>query len=187
MVLIWDDGVWFWNQISLWNVSSSSGSLFCVGSLWYRPEAFDFKISFLFEFESSSSRLLNISWVRLVFFGDLLLIQNKGYYFCNQISLWNVLSALRLLIVAIVRQVHFEWLAFDIAQRFSDFKINFLFDFVSSVSWLLIISRVIHVLYDDSPLVQNKEYWFSNQISFWNVSSASRLIVARGSHGHFSG
>ena len=60
--------------------------------------------------------------------------------------------------MARVRQGHFEWLAFDIAQRFSDFKINFLFDFVSSVSWLLIISRVIHVLYDDSPLVQNKEY-----------------------------
>ena len=60
--------------------------------------------------------------------------------------------------MARVRQGHFEWLAFDIAQRFSDFKINFLFDFVSSVSWLLIIFRVIHVLYGDSPLVQNKEY-----------------------------
>ena len=68
------------------------------------------------------------------------------------------LSALRLLIVARVRQGHFEWPAFDIAQRLSDFKINFLFDFVSIVSWLLIISRVIHVLYGDSPLLQNKEY-----------------------------
>ena len=29
-------------------------------------------------------------------------------------------------------------------------------------------------------------YWFWNQISLWNVSSASRsLIVARGRHGHF--
>ena len=53
---------------------------------------------------------------------------------------------------------HFVWLAFDTDQRFFDFKINFLFEVVSSSSRLLIVSMVIHVLYGDSPLIQNKEY-----------------------------
>ena len=36
--------------------------------------------------------------------------------------------------------------------------LNILFEFVSSASRLLIISRVRHVLYGDSPLIQNKGY-----------------------------
>ena len=36
----------------------------------------------------------------------------------------------------------FEWLAFDTDQSFFDFEINFLLDFVSSASRLLITSRV---------------------------------------------
>ena len=40
------------------------------------------------------------------------------------------------------RHGHFEWLAFDTDYRFFDFKINFFFDFLSSASRLLIISRV---------------------------------------------
>ena len=84
------------------------------------------------------------------------------------------------------RDGHFVWLAFGTTQRFFNLKINFLFEFVSSSSRLLIISSVRNVLYGDSPLIRNKGYWFWNQIFLWNVSSASRsLIVARDSHGHF--
>ena len=101
-------------------------------------------------------------------------------------SLWNVSSASGSLIVATGRHGHFVWLVFDTDQNFFDFKISFFFEFVSSSSRLLIISRVIRVLNGDSPLIQNKGYWFWNQISLWNVSSASRsLIVAWGRHGHF--
>ena len=56
------------------------------------------------------------------------------------------------------RHGHFEWLSFDTDQRFFGFKINFLFDFVSSASRWLIISRVRHVLCGKSPLTQNKRY-----------------------------
>ena len=73
-------------------------------------------------------------------------------------SLWNVSSASRSLIVATGRHGHFEWLLFDTDHRFFDFKINFLFDFMSSALRLLIISRVRHVLYGDSSLIQNKRY-----------------------------
>ena len=52
----------------------------------------------------------------------------------------------------------FEWLAFDTNQRFFYFKINFLFEFVPSASELRIISRVRHILYGDSPLIQSKGY-----------------------------
>ena len=55
---------------------------------------------------------------------------------------------------------HFEWLDFDADQSFFYFIINFLFEFVSSSSRLIIIFRVRHVLYGDSPLIQKKEYWF---------------------------
>ena len=73
---------------------------------------------------------------------------------------------------------HFVWLAFDADQRF--------FDFVLNSSRLFIIYRVKYVLYGDSPLIKNKEYWFWNQISLWNVSSASRsLTVVTGRHGRF--
>ena len=84
------------------------------------------------------------------------------------------------------RDGHFVWLAFGTTQRFFNLKINFLFEFVSSSSRLLIISSVRNVLYGDSPLIRNKGYWFWNQIFLWNVSSASRsLIVARDTDGHF--
>ena len=102
-------------------------------------------------------------------------------------SLWNLSSASGSLVVARGRNGHFAWLAFDTDQRLFDFKIVFFFfEFAPSSSKLLIIFRVTHVLYGDSPLIQNKSYWFWNQISLWNVSSASRsLVVARGTHGHF--
>ena len=88
--------------------------------------------------------------------------------------------------MARARHAHFVWLAFDTNRRFFDLKINFLFEFVSSSSWLLIISRVRNIIYGVSPLIQNEGYWLWNQIFLWNVSSASRsLIVARDSHGHF--
>ena len=47
------------------------------------------------------------------------------------------------------RHGHFVWLAFDTNQRFFGLKINFLFEFVSTSSRLLIISRVRNVLYGD--------------------------------------
>ena len=47
----------------------------------------------------------------------------------------------------------FEWLAFDKEQRFFDFRVDFLFDFVSRSSRLLFISRARHVLYGDLPLI----------------------------------
>ena len=84
------------------------------------------------------------------------------------------------------RHGHFVWLAFDTNQRLFDLKINFLFEFVSSSSWLFIISRVRNIIYGVSPLIQNEGYWFWNQIFLWNVSNASRsLIVARDTHGYF--
>ena len=91
-------------------------------------------------------------------------IQSKGYWFWNQICLWNVSSASW----PWGSHGHFEWLAFYTNQRFFYFKINFLFEFVPSASGLRIISRVRHILYGDSPLIQNKGYWFWNQISLWN-------------------
>ena len=73
-------------------------------------------------------------------------------------SLWNVSNALGSLIVATGRHGHSVWLDSDTDQRFFDFKIKFFFEFVSSSSKLLNISRVIHVLYGDSPLIPNKGY-----------------------------
>ena len=73
-------------------------------------------------------------------------------------SLWNVSSVSGILIVATGKHGHFVWLAFDTDQRFFDFKINFLFEFVSSSSRLLIIYRVRHVLSGNSPLIQKKGY-----------------------------
>ena len=67
-----------------------------------------------------------------------------------------------------VLQGHLLWLevgmvtlsgySFNTDQRFFDFKINFLFEFVSSALRFLIISRVRHVIHGDSPLIQNKGY-----------------------------
>ena len=52
-----------------------------------------------------------------------------------------------------------------VGQVFEDFLgskkvrvLNILFEFVSIASRLLIVSRVRHILYGDSPLIQNKEY-----------------------------
>ena len=75
-------------------------------------------------------------------------------------SFWNVSSASGSLVVVRGRHDHFEWLAFDTDQNFLifDFKINFLFAFVSSDSRLVIISRVRHVLYGDSLFIQKKVY-----------------------------
>ena len=58
------------------------------------------------------------------------------------------------------RHGHFEWLSFDTDQRFFNFKINFLFEFVSSASRLLIVSRVRHVIYGDSPLILKPSFSF---------------------------
>ena len=85
-------------------------------------------------------------------------------------SLWNVSSASGSLIVAIGRHGHFVWLVFDTDQKFFDFKISFFVESVSSSSRLLIVSRVAHVLNGDSPFIQNKRYWFWNQIFLSNVS-----------------
>ena len=52
--------------------------------------------------------------------------------------IWNVTSASGILIVATGKHSHFVWPD----QRFFDFKINFLFEFVSSSSSLLIVSMV---------------------------------------------
>ena len=45
-------------------------------------------------------------------------------------SLWNVSSALGILIVATDKHGQFVELAFDTDQKFFDFKINFLFEFM---------------------------------------------------------
>ena len=68
-------------------------------------------------------------------------------------SLWNVLSASRFFIVVRSRHGHFQWLAFNTDERLFDFKTNFLFDFESSASRLLIISRIRHVFYGNSSLI----------------------------------
>ena len=52
-----------------------------------------------------------------------------------------------------VGMVTFSGYSFNIDQRSFDFKINFLFEFVSSASRLLIISRVRHVIYGELPLI----------------------------------
>ena len=57
-----------------------------------------------------------------------------------------------------VDMVTFSGYFFNADQRFFDFKINFFKKFVSNASRLPIISRVIHVLYVDWPLMQNKGY-----------------------------
>ena len=69
-----------------------------------------------------------------------------------------------------VLQVHLLWLevgmitlsgySVNTNQRFFDFKINFLVEFVSSASKLLIISRVRHVIYADSPLILKPNFSF---------------------------
>ena len=69
-----------------------------------------------------------------------------------------------------VLQVHLLWLevgmitlsgySVNTDQRLFDFKINFLFEFVSSASKLLIISRVRHVIYADSPLILKPNFSF---------------------------
>ena len=69
-----------------------------------------------------------------------------------------------------VLQGHLLWLEvsmvtlsgyyFNTDQRFFDFKINFFFEFVSSASRLLIISRVTHVIYGDSPLILKPNFSF---------------------------
>ena len=73
-------------------------------------------------------------------------------------SLLIVSSVSESFIVATCRHDHFMWLAFDAHQRFFDFKINILLEFVSGSSRLLNTFMVRHVLYSDSPLIQNKEY-----------------------------
>ena len=65
---------------------------------------------------------------------------------------------------------HFLWLevgmvtlsgySFNIDPSLFDFNINFLFEFVSSASRLLIISRVRDVIYGDSPLVLKPNFSF---------------------------
>ena len=73
-------------------------------------------------------------------------------------SLWNVSSASGIFNVPASKHGHFVWLGFNTEQRCFYIKINFLFEFVSSFSKSLIISSVRHVLYGDSPWIQNKEY-----------------------------
>ena len=110
---------------------------------------FDFKINFLFEYVSSASRLLIICRVILVLYGDWPLIQNKGYYFEIKFlfGMYQVLQGHLLLLE--VGMVILSGYTFTTDQRFFDFKINFLFEYVSSASRLLIISRVRHVFYGD--------------------------------------
>ena len=76
--------------------------------------------------------------------------------------------------MAIGRHGHFECLAFDTDQRFIDFKMIFLFDFVTSTSRLLIISRIT--------------------CSLWSFDTEQRILIlkpnfflVRDSHGHVSG
>ena len=50
--------------------------------------------------------------------------------------------------------------SFTTDQMFFDFKINFLFEYVSSASRLLIISRVRHIIYRDLPLILKLNFSF---------------------------
>ena len=59
-----------------------------------------------------------------------------------------------------VGMVTFSGYSFNIDQRSFDFKINFLFEFVSSASKLLIISRVRHVIYGKSPSILKQKFSF---------------------------
>ena len=56
--------------------------------------------------------------------------------------------------------VTFSGYSFNTDQLSFDFKINFLFEFVSSASRLLIVSRVRHVIYGDSPLILKPSFSF---------------------------
>ena len=59
-----------------------------------------------------------------------------------------------------VGMVTFSGYSFNTDQLSFDFKINFLFEFVSSASRLLIISRVRHVIYGKSPLILKQRFSF---------------------------
>ena len=59
-----------------------------------------------------------------------------------------------------VGMVTFSGYSFNTDQRSFDFIINFLFEFVSSASRLLIISRVRHVIYGESPLILKQKFSF---------------------------
>ena len=67
---------------------------------------------------SSASRLFIISRARHVLYVASPSIQNREYLFWNWISIWNVSSVARSLIMARGRHGHFEWIAFDTEQRF---------------------------------------------------------------------
>ena len=66
-------------------------------------------------------------------------------------------SSLRLLVISKFRHVICSDSPFDSEKRLFDFKINFLFEFLSNASTLLVISRTRHVLDVDMPLIQSKE------------------------------
>ena len=98
------------------------------------------------------SNIINLNQVEIITCKNVfLLLLHKFFKRC-------IYALSVVLFFATGKHGHFVWLAFDTDQRFFDFKINFLFEFVSSSSRLLIVSMVRHVLYGDSPLIQNKGY-----------------------------
>ena len=105
--------------MSLWNVSSASGSLIVATGrhghfVWLvfdtDQKFFDFKISFFVEFVSSSSRLLIVSRVVHVLNGDSPFIQNQKILILKSNFSFECINASRSLIVARDRHGHFEWL-----------------------------------------------------------------------------
>ena len=167
------DLCWFWNQISLWNVSSASRSLFvdiCRHG--------HFTLSGYPLIETKVFLVLKSTCLGL----DMFFMLTHHWYRTKN----NDFETKFLFEMHQVLQGHFLWLVFDTDQRIFDFKINFLSDFVSGASRLLIICRFRHVLYVDSPLIQNKNIYFETKFLFgMHQVLQGHFFVARGRHGHF--
>ena len=75
---------------------------------------FNLKINFLFEFVPKVLQgCLSFLGLDMFFMVTHLWRGKRIYWFWNQISLWNVWSAPRSLVMASGTHGHFEWLAFD--------------------------------------------------------------------------
>ena len=81
-----------------------------------------------------------------------------------------------------VGMVTFSGYSFNTDQLSFNFKINFLFEFVSSASRLLIISRVRHVIYGKSPLILKQRFSFEFVLRRERRKSkkSSKKIISRG-------
>ena len=130
--------------------------------------------------------LRSISDIKTQIYGAKVVCMLLGYLFCFKVT-DEIKHSINLPLITLHvgqwnlargRHDHSVWPTFDREQRFFWFKNQFShWICVESSSRLLIISRVRHVLYGDSPLIRNKGYWFWNQISLWSVSSALRLLM----------